>query len=100
MRAIWRPVVSSITPYQAGKSLEALARELGLSDVVRLSANENPLGPSPRVVAAIAREASRVHLYPDGGSTALREALGRRLGLAPERILVGNGADELLSLLG
>jgi histidinol-phosphate aminotransferase len=51
-------------------------------------------------VAAIAREASRVYLYPDGGSTSLREALGRRLGVAPEQIMVGNGADELLSILG
>jgi histidinol-phosphate aminotransferase len=100
MREIWRPVLGSITPYQAGKSLEALASELGLPELVRLSANENPLGPSPRVVATIAREANRVHLYPDGGSTALREALGHRLGLPPPQILVGNGADELLSMLG
>jgi len=69
MRAIWRPVLDGITPYQTGKSLEALAEELGLTELVRLSANENPLGPSPHAVAAIAREASRVHLYPDGGST-------------------------------
>jgi len=100
MRAIWRPTLDGLIPYQTGKSLEALAAELGLPDLVRLSANENPLGPSPRVVAAIAREASRVHLYPDGGSTALRDALGPRLGVAPQQILVGNGADELLSLLG
>lgn len=100
MRAIWRPVLDGITPYQTGKSLEALAEELGLTELVRLSANENPLGPSPHAVAAIAREASRVHLYPDGGSTPLREALGRRLGVAPEQLLVGNGADELLSILG
>ena len=100
MRAIWRPALDGLTPYQTGKSLEALAEELGLPELIRLSANENPLGPSPRVVAAIAREASRVHLYPDGGSTALREALGRRLGVSPEQIIVGNGADELLSILG
>jgi histidinol-phosphate aminotransferase len=100
MRDIWRPVLGSITPYQPGKSLEALASQLALPELIRLSANENPLGPSPRVVATIAREASRVHLYPDGGSTALRKALGHRLGLSPEQILVGNGADELLTLLG
>jgi histidinol-phosphate aminotransferase len=100
MRAIWRPVLDAITPYQTGKSLEALAEELGLAELVRLSANENPLGPSPRVVATIAREASRVHLYPDGSSSALREALGRRLGVSPDQLLVGNGADELLTILG
>jgi histidinol-phosphate aminotransferase len=100
MRAIWRPVLDGLTPYQTGKSLEALAEELGLPELIRLSANENPIGPSPRVVAAITREASRAHLYPDGGSTALREALGRRLGVPPGEIIAGNGADELLSLLG
>jgi len=48
--------------------------ELGLPELVRLSANENPLGPSPRVVESIRREAERVHLYPDGGCSALRDA--------------------------
>jgi histidinol-phosphate aminotransferase len=100
MRAIWRSALDGLTPYQTGKSLEALADELGLPELIRLSANENPLGPSPRVVAAIAREASRVHLYPDGGSVALREALGERLGVPPGQIIIGNGADELIALLG
>jgi len=99
LRRLWRPVLDGITPYDAGKPLEALARELGLEDLVRLSANENPLGPSPRVVDAIRREAARVHLYPDGGSTALRDALGRQLGVAPAQIVVGNGADELIGLV-
>jgi histidinol-phosphate aminotransferase len=99
LRRLWRSVLDGITPYDAGKPLEALTRELGLEDLVRLSANENPLGPSPRVVDAIRREAARVHLYPDGGSTALRDALGRQLGVAPAQIVVGNGADELIGLV-
>ena len=73
--------------------------ELGLTELVRLSANESPLGPSPRVIEAIRREAPRAHLYPDGGSVALREALGRRLGVPPAQIVIGNGADELIGLL-
>jgi histidinol-phosphate aminotransferase len=73
--------------------------ELGLAELVRLSANENPLGPSPRVVEAIRREAERVHLYPDGGSSALRDGLGRQLGIAPAQIVVGNGADELIGMI-
>ena len=85
-------------PYQAGPSLEALERLHG--PLVRLSANENPLGPSPRVIDVVVREAARIHLYPDGGSTALREALGRELGVGPEQIVVANGADELLQLIG
>lgn len=98
MRRIWRDVLDRVVPYQAGPSLEALERELG--PLVRLSSNENPLGPSPRVVAVVAREASRIHLYPDGGSTALREALARELTVTPDQIVVANGADELLQLIG
>ena len=98
MRRIWRDVVEGIVPYQAGPSLEALEREHG--PLVRLSANENPLGPSPRVVEAVAREAARIHLYPDGGSTALREALARDMRVAHDQIVVANGADELLTLIG
>jgi histidinol-phosphate aminotransferase len=99
VRRLWRSVLDGITPYDAGKPLEALIGELGLTELVRLSANENPLGPSPAVVEAIRREAGRVHLYPDGGSTALREALGRQLGIAPAQIVVGNGADELIGMV-
>ncbi len=99
MRQLWRRVLDPLVPYDAGKPLERLAEELGLRELVRLSANENPLGPSPRAVAAVAREAARVHLYPDGGSTALREALARRLSVTPGEIVVGNGADELIGLL-
>jgi histidinol-phosphate aminotransferase len=92
-------VLDGITPYDAGKPVEALMAELGLTELVRLSANESPLGPSSRVVEAIRREAARVHLYPDGGSLALREALGRRLGVLPAQIVIGNGADELIGMV-
>src|SRR5207245_11699164 len=94
-----RPVPDRLAPSDAGPSLEALARELWRSDLVRLSANENPLGPSPRAVAAVEREAARIHLYPDGGSRALREALGRSLGVSANQIVVGNGADGLIALI-
>ena len=99
MRKIWRQGLRSLVPYDAGKPLEQLAAELGVGELARLSANENPLGPSPRVVEAVAREAARVHLYPDGGATALRAALARRLGVTPGELLVGNGADELIGLI-
>jgi histidinol-phosphate aminotransferase len=99
VRRIWRSALDTVAPYDAGAPIEALARELGLSEVVRLSANESPLGPSPRAVEALRREAERAHLYPDGGSSALRHALSRRIGVPSEWLLVGNGADELLALL-
>jgi histidinol-phosphate aminotransferase len=99
VRPLWRPVVERITPYDAGKPLETLKEELGLDELIRLSANENPLGPSTVVVEAIRREAPLVHLYPDGGATALRAALSRRLGVPPTQIVVGNGADELIGMI-
>jgi histidinol-phosphate aminotransferase len=99
VRQLWRAALDSVTPYEAGKPLEVLAAELGIGELVRLSANEHPLGPSPRVVEAIRREAPHVHLYPDGGSTALREALARMLRVSPGQIVVGNGADELITLI-
>jgi histidinol-phosphate aminotransferase len=98
-RQLWRGVVDRVAVYDPGKPLETLMGELGLSELVRLSANENPLGPSPRVVEAIRREAERAHLYPDGGSFALRDALGRRLGISPAQVVIGNGADELIGLV-
>src|SRR5688572_32163362 len=73
VRRVWRPVVDGLVPYDAGKPVETLMAELGLTELVRLSSNESPLGPSPRVVEAIRREAERVHLYPDGSGLALRE---------------------------
>jgi histidinol-phosphate aminotransferase len=100
MRKIWRDPLDRITPYEAGPALEQVARELGLPSVLRLSANENPLGPSPKVIEALRSEAARAHLYPDGGSSALRQALGAWIGVDPSWLIAGNGADELISLLG
>jgi histidinol-phosphate aminotransferase len=99
MRRLWRSVLDKVEPYDAGRPLEALAADLGLTELVRLSANENPLGPSPVVVRAVKEEAARIHLYPDGAARELRVALGRRLGVDPAQIIIGNGADELLALL-
>jgi histidinol-phosphate aminotransferase len=99
VRKLWRDVLDRLAPYDAGRPLEALAAELGLPEIIRLSANESSLGPSPRVVRAIAEDAKNAHLYPDGGGVALRDALGRRLGVSPAQIVLGNGADELLAMI-
>jgi len=99
VRRLWRPAIDKVVPYPVGKPLEILAAEAGLPSLVRLSANEHPLGPSPRVIRAIADEARQVHLYPDGDASRLRAALATRLAVLPEQIIFGNGADELLALL-
>src|SRR5262245_3012865 len=95
----WRSVLDSVAPYDAGKSLEALAKEMGLDEIVRLSSNESPLGPSPHVVEVLRREAARVHLYPDGGSSHLRALLGDRLGVPADWLIAGNGAAEVPGLI-
>ncbi len=94
----WRAVLARLDPYVAPPGLERLEAELG-GPVARLSANENPLGPSPRAVDAIRAEAPRVHLYPDGPATALREAVADSLGIAPAQLLFGNGGDEIITLV-
>jgi len=99
MRRLWRSALDRLAPYEAGPPLESLQAQLGLSEVMRLSANESPLGPSPRAILAIRAEAARAHLYPDGGGSALREALARALGVTPESVILGNGADELLGFI-
>ena len=85
-------------PYEPGPPIEALEASLG-RPVLRLSANESPLGPSPRAIEALKAEADRVHLYPDGGAQKLREALAKKLAVRPEAIIFGNGADELITII-
>ncbi|MCW5941495.1 MAG: histidinol-phosphate transaminase [Fimbriimonadaceae bacterium] len=95
-----RPAVTRMTPYSPGKPVEEVRRELGLERVVKLASNENPLGPSPKAIEAVERAAETMHLYPDASAHDLNAALGYHLRLAPERIVIGNGSDELIHLLG
>jgi len=89
-----QPGLMSITPYKGGESeLE------GLAEIRKLSANESPLGPSPRAVAAMREMAATAHRYPDGGATRLRQMLGKRFGLPADRLICGNGSDELIGLI-
>jgi histidinol-phosphate aminotransferase len=92
--------VRGIAPYQAGKPIGELAREFGLAerDIVKLASNENPRGPSAAVRAAIAAAAAEIARYPDGNGFALKTALSQRLHVSPERIVLGNGSNDILEL--
>ena len=90
------PHVLRLDVYQPGKPVEELERELGISGAIKVASNENPLGPSPRAVAAIPAALPQLHLYPDAGGFALRRALAARLGVALEDIALGNGSNDLL----
>jgi|UniRef100_A0A7C5AM22 histidinol-phosphate aminotransferase len=94
-----QPHLAQLTPYQAGKPLEELTRELGLSDAIKLASNENPLGPSPKALAAIQEHLPFLHRYPDSHAFYLKEDLSRYLGLKPSQLILGNGSDEVLDLL-
>jgi len=91
--------VRGITPYQPGKPISELERELGIRDIIKLASNENPYGPGPEVQAAMQAALGEIELYPDGSCHALRHALAARLGVAPERLTFGNGSNDLLVLL-
>jgi histidinol-phosphate aminotransferase len=93
------PDIASLSPYVPGKPIEELQRELGLSRVIKLASNENPLGPSPKALAVLHEVAATLHRYPDGGASRLREALADRWKVTPNHIVLGNGSDEILGLL-
>ncbi len=92
--------IRSIAPYQPGKPISDVARELGLAeaDIIKLASNENPLGPSPKALAAIKRALVDLALYPDGGGFALKEVICRKFGVKPEQIILGNGSNDVLEL--
>jgi histidinol-phosphate aminotransferase len=93
------PHLNHLKPYQAGKPLEELERELGLTDAIKLASNENPLGPSPLALAAIRDNLGSLHRYPDSHAYYLKEDLARHLGISPQQLILGNGSDEVLDLL-
>ena len=93
--------VRDIAPYVPGKPVEELAREFHLdpAGIVKLASNENPRGPSPKALAAIATAAADITRYPDGNGFALRSALASRLDVAPECLVLGNGSNDVLELV-
>src|SRR4051794_19234410 len=96
---LFRPAVAELTPYQPGKPVEDVQRELGLERIVKLASNEGPFPPFPAALEALERAARELNRYPDGGSYRLHEALAARHGVAFEQIAVGSGADGCLDML-
>lgn len=95
-----KPGIETIQPYQGGKPIEEVQRELGIADIIKLASNENPLGPSPLAVQAIAENATQVHLYPDGNAYYLKTDLAAHLGVSAEHLILGNGSNDVLQLVG
>lgn len=97
----YNPQVGQMPVYEPGKPIETLAREYGLDPrtILKLASNENPMGPSPLALEAAHQALSRVHLYPDGGGWALREALADKHQLPASSFLLGNGSNDVLEML-
>ena len=90
--------VTRIAPYVPGKPIEELERERGVANAVKLASNENPRGPAASVRRALAAATTHLSRYPDGGGSRLKAALAEHLGVAPERITLGNGSNDVLEL--
>jgi len=99
LKRVVKPYIASLNPYKPGKPIEEVEHELGIAKSIKLASNENPLGPSPKAVAAMREALAGVHRYPDGGSVELKAALARKLGVGVEQIILGAGSDEILELL-
>src|SRR5579883_1890924 len=94
-----RRSLRTVVPYQPGKSIASVQRELGLKRVIKLASNENPLGASPKAMAVYRKAEKQCSIYPEGASPELRAAVARFHKLAPENVLIGNGSDEIIRLL-
>lgn len=94
-----RKHILNIDPYEAGKPIEETKRQLGLKQVIKLASNENPLGPSPKALAAIKKSAQSVNRYPDSSGFYLKRKLAKCLNLGPNNIVLGNGSDELIDII-
>ena len=90
--------IRAIAAYQPGKPISELERELGISGIVKLASNENPLGCSPLAVAAMHEAIKTIALYPDGNGFELKDALSKRCGIAHDRMILGNGSNDMLEL--
>ncbi|MBX7113740.1 MAG: histidinol-phosphate transaminase [Myxococcaceae bacterium] len=99
MRPLVPEYIETLKPYVPGKPIEETEREYGLTNVIKLASNENPLGPSPLARDAMEDAASKVHLYPDGSSYYLVRALAQFLQVEPGEVFVGHGSNEIIELV-
>ena len=91
--------ISTLKPYVPGKPIEELEREYGISGCIKLASNENPIGPSPKALDAIMNSLNNLHRYPDGSNYYLRKRLSEKLKVPLNRIVLGNGSNEIIELL-
>ncbi|MBL9143440.1 MAG: histidinol-phosphate transaminase [Verrucomicrobiaceae bacterium] len=94
--------LKDLVAYEPGKPIDEVARERGLNpeDIIKMASNENPLGPSPKAQAAMTAACGDVHIYPDGGSYKLRNAIAQKFGLEMGNVILGSGSNEVIEFIG
>lgn len=90
--------IRTLAPYPPGKPIEELEREYSILGSIKLASNENPLGPSPKALAAITQALGNLHRYPDGNCFYLKRAVAKKLGISPNALVFGNGSNEIIEL--
>lgn len=91
--------IQGLTPYLPGKPIEELERELGINNILKLASNENPMGASDTVLAALKADVLEIAVYPDGNGFVLKQALAEKLGVQQEQITLGNGSNDILDMI-
>lgn len=91
--------MQALSPYQPGKPIDELEREYGVTDIIKLASNENPLGPSKNVIAAIQNELNELSRYPDGNAFSLKKALAEKHDIEIDQVTIGNGSNDILEIL-
>tara|TARA_B100000029_G_scaffold516087_3_gene626811 strand:+ start:437 stop:1537 length:1101 start_codon:yes stop_codon:yes gene_type:complete len=93
------PSIEGLTPYEPGKPIEDLEREFGINKAVKLASNENPLGPSPKVIESINKEVFNIHRYPDGNGFRLKEAIASKFKIKSSSLTLGNGSNDIIEFV-
>lgn len=95
-----KPHLKNFSPYPPGKTIEEIKKELNLSGkIYKMNSNENPLGPSPKVIETIQKYLSQIHYYPEASYKELKEALAKKWNVSPEQIVLGNGSNEIIEFV-
>jgi histidinol-phosphate aminotransferase len=105
LMSVWtyaNPQLKDLVSYKPGKPIEELARERGLQpgDIIKMASNENPLGPSPKAVAAMTEALQQAHIYPDGFGFKLRDAISKKFDVGIDQVVLGNGSNEIIEFIG
>ena len=91
--------VDSLSPYEPGKPIEDLEREIGIKNAIKLASNENPIGPSPKVLQSIDAILKETHRYPDGNATRLKDSIAKKFNTSPNQVTIGNGSNDIIEFI-